>query len=271
MTEFVLGINEKFDKDYAEVMRILGKGTENITHDDRMILLRIYKPSFHKDGKIEGITSFDSSCKHCEFCQKMIKVAGEDILVICGGCYDDAQEKYRGFVANRHGLNLLIMKSVEFTVEELATIPTTELNRINSSGETPNKTYAINMLRIMYAHEFVRFAYWGKNVGPIVAAVREVGKPKNCILIKSSVRIGIPDELPEFFDYVFTVYPTKELCEAAIATGAAECNGLKCKECGFKCYYGTHKGTNIAEVLRGVSKAKRALICAELDKIKQKG
>lgn len=269
--EFIFGKSKKFDRDYARVMEILDKGTENLTHEDHMELLRIYKVAYHEDGKIEGITSFDSSCGHCEFCQKMIKASEGNPLMICRNCYDKKQEAYKINSANRHGLNLIIMSSVRFTREELATLATTELNRINSSGETPNKTYALNMLLIMFTHPFVRFAYWTKNHIAVIAAIREVGKPKNCIFIKSSVLIGIPDELPEFFDYVFTVYPTKELCEKAIADGAAECNGLKCKECGFKCYYGTHKGTHIAEVLRGVSKEKVQLILAELDKIIQKG
>ena len=66
-------------------------------------------------------------------------------------------------------------------------------------------------------------------------------------------------ELAKYFDFVFTVYLTKEDTEKAIADGAGECNGKKCKLCGYKCYFNSWNSKNVAEYLRipGVKDEKR--------------
>ena len=250
---FILGKSSKFDRDFERVKELIDSNVID-DHYVHLELLRIYNASYHDNGKIEGITSFDSSCGNCEFCQKMMCKAKENPLMICGYCYDDAQEQFKIFVRNRHGLNLLIWSTVLFTVEELKILPATELDRINSSGETPNVTYAKNSVNLAYAHPDRHFGYFSKNTAPIVAAIDELGKPKNLVLVQSSIRIGIPDRKAKYFDYVFTVYPDKASCAEAIRNGASPCNGMKCRDCGFKCYYGTHESDQIAEVLRGVNK-----------------
>lgn len=256
--EFITGKSKKFDRDLEKVVKILSKGTPSAT--DRMELIHIYQTAYHESGKIEGITSCDSSCNGCEFCQKMLAAAKEDRRIICGKCYDEAQERYKIHSRNRHGLNMVIMSSVEFTEEELGHIYLTEFSRINSSGDTPNKTYARNMLLLAKVNPKAKVGYWAKNTAPISAACDEVGKPSNVKLTQSSAFIGRPAKLAPHFDYTFTVYPDKKTCEAAIRNGASACNGKKCRACGFRCYTGEHEGTDIAEVLRGVSKEERQLI-----------
>jgi len=255
--EFLTGKSRKFDADLYRVIEILDKGI--LTAVDRAELIRIYQSSYHDDGKIEGITSCDSSCNGCGFCQNMLEAASKDITIICGFCYDEAQERYKIHARNRHSLNLLIMMTVEFTEEELKRIPMTDLGRVNSSGETPNVTYARNMIKVVYANPYTDFGYWAKNTSPVIQAIDELGKPDNLKLIQSSIHIGKPAKLAKHFDYTFTVYPDEATTEAAIRNGSSPCNGMKCKSCGFKCYKGTHTGTDIAELLR-TSKAKRKVI-----------
>lgn len=255
---FITGISVKFDRDLKRVVELLSNGEPNAK--ERLELLSIYHVAFHDDGKIEGISSCDSSCTNCEFCQSMLKAAEDDMSIICALCYDKAQEAYKIHGRNRHSLDMLIMSSVEFTESELARIPLTEITRINSSGDTPNLTYARNMIKLAKVNGWVHVGYWAKNTGHVVRACDELGKPSNLVLIQSSVHIGKPAKLCKYFDYTFTVYPDDETTEAAIRSGSAECNGMKCKECGFKCYYGTHLATDIAEVLRGVNKTKRKAI-----------
>ena len=245
--------NEKtanFEKDLFAIADILNK--EEITAEDRIELLKLYKSSFHKSGKIEGITSFDSSATNCGFCQQMRKTAENNPLHICGYCYDYSQEhSFKGVnVLNRHSLNMLIMASVDFTVDELRFLSAGYLNRINSSGDVPNETYARNMIRICLAFPGAKFGFWAKNTAAVVAACDELGKPENVKLIQSSPIIGKPSKLAKYFDNVFTVYLTKDETEKAVAAGANECNGKKCKECGYSCYYGWQAGANIAEYLR---------------------
>lgn len=255
---FIPGVSKTFDRDLEKVVFILAK--DELAAADRFQLLNIYKAAYHESGKIESIWSYDASATNCTYCKAMRKKAENNPAHICNFCYDYSNEQYRIQSLNRHSLNMMIMSKVDFTIDELQTLPGGMINRINSAGDIPNKTYARNMIKIAMSHSFGRFAFWTKNDKVLIAATRELGKPVNAVYIKSSETIGRPAALPEFFDYVFTVYPDKKTTEKAIADGSAECNGKKCKECGFKCYYGTHKSNNIAELLRGVNKEKRAAI-----------
>jgi len=259
--EFVIGKSKKFDRDFAKAERILKK--KELTATDRMELLSIYNVSFHDDGKIEGAASVDSSCHGCKFCQKMRKAAEKDPTLICGYCYDDAQENRWYNTRNRHGLNLLIMSAVDYTEDELSRLSVSEITRVNSSGETPNDIFARNNIRLANTKKWAHFGYWAKNRGPVKQACEDLGKPANMKLIQSSIHIGKVDKKDDFFDYVFTVYPDEETTLAAIKGGASPCNGKKCIDCGWKCYYGTHKGDQIAEVLRVSEKKRAALVKIE--------
>lgn len=241
----------KFERDQQTVDAILAKGTENLTHFDRIALLAVYQTSYHDSGKIEGVTSCDSSCHGCTFCEKMRKAAESDPSIICGECYDAKQEDYRTSVKNRHMLNLRIMSSVLFEVEELAILPTTAITRINSSGDIENVTHAQNMIRFAKAHPHSKVAIWAKNYDTVTKAFDLEGKPENVLYIASSYRIDKPVTLPQWADNTFTVYSTPEKVLDALEAGAGECNGKKCRECGYKCYLGgwTH-GQDIAELLR---------------------
>lgn len=263
--EFNLGVSKKFDKDFARVKEIMAN--KEMSEADRTELLMIYAPSYHDSGKIEGITSCDSSCSSCKFCQKMIDAAEKDVTIICGDCYDKQQEKYKTHVKNRHGLNMLIMSQVEFTEDELKRVDLTKIVRINSSGDTPNETYALNMIRLAKVNPWANVAYWAKNTAPIIKAVDSIGKPENLRLVQSSPIIGKPVKKKKYFDYVFTVYPDKATTLKAIKNGASACNGRKCKDCGYACYLGTHGSDQIAEVARGINKEKREAIIKALEAI----
>lgn len=254
----------KYEHDLAIVNAILAK--PELTFADRMQLLSVYAVSFHDSGKIEGCCSCDSSCHNCKFCQNMIKAAANNPLIICGYCYDDAQESRWKNVENRHGLNMRILSAIDFTLEELATLPITEICRFNSSGDVPSETYARNCIRIAISHPYAHCALWAKNVAAVEKAFDELGKPSNMIFVQSSLLIGIACNRSRYADYTFTVYPDEETTQAAIRSGAHECNGKKCKECGYKCYLGTwEKGADIAELLRVPAKT-RASIMAEYNK-----
>ena len=235
----------------VRVEEILNK--EEIKHYDRMELLRIYNVVYHETGKIEGIYSLDSSATNCGFCATMRKYAAEhpELNIVCGMCYDFAQEQYRFSALNRHTLNLVIMENVEFTIEELSTLPCGELARVNSSGDSSNDIYAANMIKFCFAHPFSKTAIWSKHTITYIHAIEKYGKPENVVMIQSSLFVDKAVKLAKYFDYVFTVYKDKEAVKKALDSGACECNGKKCRDCGYKCYYGLwSKGANIAELLR---------------------
>jgi hypothetical protein len=143
------------------------------------------------------------------------------------------------------------MSALVFTVEELATVPVYGLTRVNSSGDSSGDVYAENVVFFAAAHPACRVSAWAKNTAGYIRACRKHGKPSNLILICSSPFIDKAAPRPQYFDYVFTVYSDAEKVREALAAGAMECNGKKCRDCGFSCYMGTWpEGSNIAELLR---------------------
>ena len=244
---------------------------DSMTAGDRLDLLRIVNVAYHDSGKIEGCFSVDS-CAACEFCQKMIAAAADNILMICGCCYA-AADSWKEAAWRRHQLNALIFSNVLFTVEELAILPVAGiLCRFNEDGDTVNETMARNYIRMAAAHPVTHFGYWYKNAPAVAAGLAAEGittrdaLPENIRFIHSSALIGFPARAAWFDDAIFTVYPDAETTAAAIAAGAHECNGRRCRACGYTCYMMQRQAEplHIAEYLR-TNKAQRARIRAAYD------
>ena len=246
---------------------ILDKG-DDMTTEDRRELLGLVNVAYHDSGKIEGCYSVDG-CAACDFCQKMISAAANNILIICGACYA-AADSWKEAAWRRHKLNARILSSVLFTAEELKALNIPgERCRFNEDGDTINETHARNLLRITFTRPNCDFGYWFKNRPAVEAGLHAEGihtreqLPKNVRFIHSSLLIGFPVEPAWFDDATFTVYPDAETTAAAIQAGAHECNGKRCRACGYFCYL--HKrqaaAVNIAEVLR-TNAARRAAILA---------
>lgn len=243
----------RLEKDARRVFELLAAGPEKLTPEERLELLHIYSVAYHESGKIEGIFSLDSSATNCGFCRKMREYAAAhpEKQCICGSCYDVRQEGFKLAALARHTLNLIIMSATVYSREELAAVPVYGLVRVNSSGDSSGDVYAENMVLFAAAHPAARVTAWAKNTAGYIRACRKHGKPENLLLICSSPFIDKTAPRPEYFDYVFTVYSTPEKVREALAAGAMECNGKKCRECGYSCYNGTWpEGSNIAELLR---------------------
>lgn len=244
------GKEGKFERDERIANEILSKGVDNLSKIDRLTLLSIYNVSYHDSGKIEGISSCDSSCHGCTFCQRMRKAAEKDPTIICGKCYDYKLELLRSAMMKRHMLNLKIMSTVPFEIDELATLPLTNIARIDSSGDIENDIHAENMIKLIIAHPYSHVGFWTKNTPCVDRAIDKFGKPSNMVYIESDLHINGSGKHSRYADYTFTVY-TADMIETVLANGACECNGKKCKECGFKCYlHAWENGANIAERLR---------------------
>ena len=222
---------------------------------ERFTLLRMIGVSYHDDGKIAGIASVDSSARGCEFCVMMQAAAAELAARgcddhICGRCYATRGRFLLADITDRHSLTMAILSMVEFSIDDFKTLGLVGLVRINSDGDVRNDLHALNLLRMVMASPFARFAWWAKNIMPIIRACDALGKPDNLTLIASSPMIGRAVRLPRYFNYTFTVYRPADL-PAALAAGAGACNGAKCAACGFRCYVGGwDRGANIAEKLR---------------------
>ena len=252
---------------------------ETLSSTERDILLRIVIINYHETHKIAGAFSCDSSCHNCEFCNKMRKAAESDPTIICGYCYDHAQEIRMPSVKEAHGLTLYILSNVPFTVDDWKRRPISKklrtewenILRINSAGETENVTQGINYLNLLYANPVFFGGYWGKNVPAIVSAIRTVGKPKNTRFVQSSIHINKPDKKVPEADLVFTVYDNEKAILEALENGGCECNGKMCAQCGWKCYLppelgGWPEGSNVCELLRLTNKKDRKKVDQALGK-----
>ena len=249
---------------------IMSKG-DNMTTEDRKNLLQFVNVAFHESGKIESIYSIDGSVT-CEFCAKMRAAAEDAPLMICGACYA-AKDSWKEAAFRRHKLNMRILSTVLFTAEELKAliIPEGANLRINEDGDIATVTHARNVLRIIESNKSAGVGFWFKNTPAVGDALKAEGvnnvaekraRYGNARFVQSSVLIGFPARPAWFTDVVFTVFPDKETTLAAIAEGAFECNGRKCKECGFNCYNARKNGDgvqHVAEYLR-TNNANRAAI-----------
>ncbi len=239
------------ERDSLVISSILEKGQNNITDIDKVQALQILQMNYHDSGKIEGCFSCDSSCHGCEFCQNMREKGKNNPLLICNYCYDNEQENRWENVKKRHELNLLILSSIEFSVELFKTHPVLGILRENSSGDVENLVHAKNLIYIAYANPSTCVGLWSKNVKVVNKAFSILGKPNNMVFVQSSPIIGHSAKRSQYADYLFTVYATEDDLQNALASGAMECNGKKCKECGYKCYFRQWPiGCNIAELLR---------------------
>lgn len=245
--------SSKQREDFYRVLRVLCRYYENriITEYERIMLVTSLSIKYHDDGKIEGVYSLDSTAHGCTFCTFMRNKARVDGNIICGACYDYKQEKYRYFVTARHFLNMVILSSVEFTVFELKylQIPHNCILRINSSGDIQNNIHAYNVVKLAHAFEDCTIGLWSKNVYCVENAFNRYGKRDNMTFIQSTCAInGKPAYISNYADNIFTVYDKQNINDAL--KNASECNGKKCAECGYKCYYKAHACFNVAELLR---------------------
>lgn len=247
---------------------ILAKG-DAMTKADRLALLQLINIAYHCSGKIEGCQSIDS-CASCEFCQKMMAAAIENLLMICGSCYA-AADAWKEAAWRRHNLNARIFSTVLFEKDELQTLKVADgLCRYNEDGDTVNETMARNYLRIAAVFPDTSFGYWYKNTAAVSAGLQAEGirtraeLPHNIRFIHSSPLIGFPAKETWFDDAIFTVYPDAETTAAAIAAGSWECNGRRCRACGYHCYkmQRTETVLQIAEVLRCSSKKRAEILAA---------
>ena len=249
---------------------ILEKG-DSMTEADRRDLLRIVNIAFHESGKIEGIWSIDSTAA-CDFCSRMIQAAADNILMICGSCYA-AADAWKEAAWRRHQLNARILSTVLFTADELAALAIGDMCRFNEDGDTVNAIMARNYIRIILTHTASRFGYWFKNAPAVEAGLQAEGitcreqLPDNVRFIHSSALIGFPARACWFDDAIFTVYPDEKTTLAAVAAGAHECNGRKCRgsACGAFCYVMARRAADpvhVAEVLRCAASRRAAILAA---------
>lgn len=191
--------------------------------------------SDHMTGKMKGIPSVSTIFLSNERCKNRMKC---DKLV-CHSCYAQGQT-FKGSLVknctqNYDLLNSRVLEANEFPHFMYSEIPV----RIESYGDTGSVIHAANYVKMAMVNPHVTFAAWTKNPDHYQKAFEMLGgKPKNLIMVLSSIECNKPTQLYkkyDWVDHVFTVYTLDYIKEngakehVEINCGARSCN--TCRRC----------------------------------------
>lgn len=176
-------------------------------------------------GKLEGISSINTSTLSNEYCSKM-RVTDS----VCGKCYAARYERLRPNISIAFERNAFLSKRI-IDDREIPYINAQEF-RFHSYGELINSVHLSNYVLIAEANPRTIFSIWTKRKNLVTRVFNKLTKPSNLIVIYSSPRIDRVEMLPRFFDKVFTAF-TKGIIDNI------NCHS-KCTECKL-CY--THNDT----------------------------
>lgn len=209
------------------------------------------------DGKMKYVPSISTSCQRNQFCLARMK----NKLAVCVECFANALLSIRRNLEAAILMNLVILCDHLFTEQEADSIRIKftkkmlewnphKYTRIESFGDVSCLVQARNYIRIIRANPDCNFAIWSKNWNIWYQAFELDGKPSNCTFVLSSLKINVPDQVPEkikpYVDHVFTVYEG----EYAAANGVeTNCAAKSCAACG-RCYEHNPKDFWVNEKLR---------------------
>ena len=190
-------------------------------------------------GKLKKVSAVNSSPLDNPFCLEMAKSSDN----ICHYCY--SQSMLKGFRKNcrpswaKTGEK---MSSQPLDDSEVPTIKT-ELCRFSAHGELFNKTHADNCFTIARGNPSVQFALWTKR--PELVDVDNC--PDNVVLVLSSKCMNVPDELPDGFHKVFTVWSGLGIEREGVIIN---CGARDCDACRL-CYNKNNGVVNVNEKIKG--------------------
>lgn len=180
-------------------------------------------------GKMDGIPSVSTSCLVNPYCQARMK-NGE---MVCAHCFAETQQKQYSASREHSIANYELLNGEILPKELLPKFGNVQKVRIESFGDLGSITQAINYLHMVEVNPHVTFAWWTKNHNFVIKAIERVGKkPKNLVLVASSVKLNEAAKMPEYFDKVFTVYDKKTIARDKIDIN---CGARSCVTCG-RCY-----------------------------------
>lgn len=173
-------------------------------------------------GKMTNIRSLSVSSSS-KFCEKMQKKKG----YICQYCYAKRFEAFRPDTKAKLLRNLKALSSETILLPKL----NDRFFRFNSFGELQNKRHLDNYVQMARKNKGTVFTLWTKRSRLIMSYFMANDKPKNLIVVYSSLKINRREEIPFGCDKVFTVYE-REFAEKNKIKINCE---ARCFEC-LKCY-----------------------------------
>lgn len=201
------------------------------------------KPYIHvtkkMTGKMEDMISINTNPLVNKACIARANVIDN----ICGDCYSmKTMKRYPNaaacFTRNGERLSERLLEDHELPRLNYLTV------RFHAHGELLNGTHCANYFAICRANPNTTFTLWTEQVGMVGKVIRDFGKPANLILIKSSTKKNVREELPENFDKVFTVYTKEHKGESFI-----NCGAKKCRDC-MTCYTLGNSTVYVNEVVK---------------------
>ncbi len=203
------------------------------------------KATYKHTGKMEGMTSLSTFKGVNPFCIAHAKVKGS----ICEKCFVEKFAKLYGenFV-NKFTENFNILTSRDITEEEIKKLGfiNCRVVRFEAYGDLYNVQQMKNYINICNYYKETTFAIWTKNPQIIAETLKEVKKPKNLIIILSSLFVNVEAKNKyDFVDKVFTVYDKDYIAENDIKINCGAKNCMSCLNC-----YKKNKVTVINEILK---------------------
>ena len=185
-------------------------------------------------GKMRGIPSVSTSCLVNPFCLARMK----NKEAICARCFAESQQKkYKASrehaIANYHLLNDEILP-----LEVLPLFGNVRKVRIESFGDLGSVIHAVNYLNMIIKNPAIGFTWWTKNHNFVIQAIEKYFggvKPKNLILVASSLKVNKAAKLPKYFDKVFTVYDDEFITENGIDINCGSRFCMGCMRCYGEC------------------------------------
>lgn len=226
--------NKKYEARRAIVDAMRAK-EQPLTMADEVALVSCVGVS-ELSGKLEGLYAVSTSVLMNARCQCRARVHG----CICEDCYAAAGASRYDGLALVLEINYEVMNTwrISETAWASLSIPTTNgWARTESHGDAATVCAAVNHVRIIKSHPWLKFAVWTKNKDLYKRAfAEEGGKPANMVFIVSSpfknVVADVSDEDRKIVDHVFTVYTPEYVAEHGIVIN---CGGRHCVTC-MTCY-----------------------------------
>lgn len=192
-------------------------------------------------AKMETVISLSTS-PECGLCNKRANCDKS----ICKACYSRRMVKrFKNLGAMLNRNDKLIKYNKLEIVPDLGKY---SIVRFEAFGDVETELQIANYFNIAMHNSNTHFALWTKNPWIVEKAINtyDLVKPSNLKIIGSSWFINKPMvdyyKTFDFIDNIFTVYDTD--------TNNINCGGKSCKECGYKCYHGTHTTYTINELLK---------------------
>lgn len=219
--------------------------------------------SDYMSGKMTEIPSISTSVLLNTICQERRKIKGS----VCEHCFAAATAEFRKELRQNLETNYHLLTEQVLPMEALPVFKdTVKIARIESFGDIQNENQVLNYINIIRKNPNVTFGWWSKNIKIIENVMTITGKPKNMVLIQSSMFVNKEEKRKsKFVDKIFTVYndpyirEVKTIRECLKAMGKLKkkeekeevtkifekhfinCGARSCMRCG-KCY-NTHDTT----------------------------